>query len=321
MCGCGLSRAGPSYSRLFVTSMAPKEPTKHQLSSRLTYSQHTPAFLRKLQSRVSGAPNEDSDEDPEFEDDGSGRPPIPRRPPIPERPADDPGSEDEDGDDEAPQVVVLKEGKHLSAREVENEKRKGENDLIMITTLESIPIISATCQFIQSFTFVSFFFLFLSNFITPKQRAFLHFLIRRRQLRGREIPRTPNRRTRRPTRKKKSPSRFLPVHLTQPGLQRPSGRLLPSAMATATVTRRVRTRTWHPASESAARRHRKSKRRRKGPRWASRSRTMRERCDARNRRVQCTYRNRSLVDPGACVVSNIAARLCPFSALRMGSVS
>jgi Domain of unknown function (DUF4604) len=106
--------------------MAPKEPTKHQLSARLAYSQNTPTFLRKLQSRVSGIPDEDSDESPEFEDDGSGRPPIPRRPPIPERPSSDPGSEDEDRDDEAPQVVVLKEGKHLSAREVENEKRKGK---------------------------------------------------------------------------------------------------------------------------------------------------------------------------------------------------
>lgn len=106
--------------------MAPKEPTKHQLSSRLAYSQHTPAFLRKLQSRVSGVPDEDSDENLEFEDDGSGRPPIPRRPPIPERPASDPGSGEEDRGDEAPQVVVLKEGKHLSARQVENEKRKSE---------------------------------------------------------------------------------------------------------------------------------------------------------------------------------------------------
>ena len=107
----------------------PKEPTKHQLSSRLTYSQHTPAFLRKLQSRVSGVPDEDSDENAEFEDDGSGRPPKKqlRQPPIPERPADDPGNEDEDGDDEVPQVVALKEGKYLSAWEVENEKRKGES--------------------------------------------------------------------------------------------------------------------------------------------------------------------------------------------------
>src|ERR1700747_3421826 len=117
---------GPSITQLLTTSMAPKEPTKHQLSARLSYSQNTPAFLRKLQSRVSGIPGDDSDENLEFEDDGSGRPPIPRRPPIPERPASDPGSGDEDRDDEAPQVVVLKEGKHLSAREVENEKRKGK---------------------------------------------------------------------------------------------------------------------------------------------------------------------------------------------------
>ncbi|KAH9985119.1 hypothetical protein BJV77DRAFT_137327 [Russula vinacea] len=117
-------RAGPRIWQ--ATSMAPKEPTKHQLSARLAYSQNTPAFLRKLQSRVSGIPDEDSDENPEFEDDGSGRPPIPRRPPIPERPSSDPGSGDEDRDDEAPQVVVLKEGKHLSAREVENEKRKAK---------------------------------------------------------------------------------------------------------------------------------------------------------------------------------------------------
>lgn len=109
--------------------MAPKEPTKHQLSSRLTYSQSTPAFLRKLQSQVSGFPDDDSgDENQEFEDDGSGRPPIPRRPAIPERPADNPGSGEEDLDDEAPQVVVLKEGKHLSEREVQNEKRKGESE-------------------------------------------------------------------------------------------------------------------------------------------------------------------------------------------------
>ena len=47
------------------------------------------------------------------------------RPSIPERPKDNPGSEVEDDDDEKPQVVVLKEGKHLTEREAENEKRKG----------------------------------------------------------------------------------------------------------------------------------------------------------------------------------------------------
>ncbi|KAF7436590.1 hypothetical protein PC9H_003423 [Pleurotus ostreatus] len=110
--------------------MAPKEPNRHQLSSRLAYSQNTPTFLRKLQNKYSGKYNEsDEESEPEFEpDDGSGRPPIPRRPrerpPIPERPDNDLGSADEDGDDEKPTVVVLKEGKHLTEREAENIRRK-----------------------------------------------------------------------------------------------------------------------------------------------------------------------------------------------------
>lgn len=101
-----------------------KEPTRHQLSSKLSYQGRTPAFLQRLQNRVAGVPDED--EDDEYEYDGSGRPPIPKRPPIPERPEDEPGSEGEDDGDEAPQIVVLKAGKHLSEREVENEKRMGE---------------------------------------------------------------------------------------------------------------------------------------------------------------------------------------------------
>jgi hypothetical protein len=81
-----------------------REPTKHQLSSRLSYQQHTPAFLRRLQKNYGGGRRGDDDDeedeptygDGEFEDDGSGRPPIPVRPSIPERPKDNPGSEDED---------------------------------------------------------------------------------------------------------------------------------------------------------------------------------------------------------------------------------
>lgn len=44
-----------------------------------------------------------------------------------QRPADDPGSADEDDyeKDELPQVVVLKQGKHLTEREAENVRRKG----------------------------------------------------------------------------------------------------------------------------------------------------------------------------------------------------
>uniref|UniRef100_A0A0W0EXI4 DUF4604 domain-containing protein n=1 Tax=Moniliophthora roreri TaxID=221103 RepID=A0A0W0EXI4_MONRR len=109
-----------------------KEPTRAQLSSRLAYQSHVPAFLQKLQNKMAGGPDEE-EEDDEWEYDGSGRPPIPRRPrpPIPERPADNPGSEDEDDGDEKPQVVVLKEGKHLTEREVENIRRKGSFTLLM----------------------------------------------------------------------------------------------------------------------------------------------------------------------------------------------
>lgn len=115
--------------------MAPREPTRAQLSSKLAYQQHTPTFLLKLQNRMNGIPDEE--EEPEDDDDnnnngefeyvGSGRPPIPKRPAIPERPKDEPGSADEedDGDDEKPQVVVLKAGKHLTEREAENVRRKG----------------------------------------------------------------------------------------------------------------------------------------------------------------------------------------------------
>ncbi|KAF8630248.1 hypothetical protein AX15_003025 [Amanita polypyramis BW_CC] len=114
--------------------MAPKELTRAQLSSRLSYNQNTPTFLRRLRNKYSGNGGYDDDEDneygrdPEFEDydRGSGRPPIPRRPSIPERPPDDPGSAGEDDDDEKPQVVVLKEGKHLSEREAENIRRKAK---------------------------------------------------------------------------------------------------------------------------------------------------------------------------------------------------
>ncbi|KAJ7269430.1 hypothetical protein B0H12DRAFT_1200604 [Mycena haematopus] len=105
--------------------MAPKEPTRQQLSSRLQYNQTTPRFLQKLQNRIAGIPDEDEEYDDEFEpDDGSGRPPIPRRPAIPERPVDDPGSADEDDGDEKPQIIVLQPGKHLTEREAENLRRE-----------------------------------------------------------------------------------------------------------------------------------------------------------------------------------------------------
>ncbi|EIW57735.1 uncharacterized protein TRAVEDRAFT_48769 [Trametes versicolor FP-101664 SS1] len=104
-----------------------KEPTRQQLSSKLAYQANTPAFLVRLQKQFGGGGGRhDEDEDDEFEYDGSGRPPIPRRPAIPERPDDEAGSADEEEDEERPQVIVLREGKHLTEREVENEKRKAK---------------------------------------------------------------------------------------------------------------------------------------------------------------------------------------------------
>lgn len=80
---------------------------------------------------MNGVPDEEEEDDGgEFEYVGEGREPIPRRPrpAIPERPADNPGSADEEDDfeDEKPQVVVLKQGKHLTEWEAENVRRAGE---------------------------------------------------------------------------------------------------------------------------------------------------------------------------------------------------
>ena len=115
-------------SDLYLTLNMPKELTRHQLSSRLAYSQGTPAFLQRLKGQVSGASGDSIDnKEDEFDSwqASSGRPPIPRRPIPPSRPEGEPGSDQEDADDEKPQVVVLKEGKHLTAEEAENERRKG----------------------------------------------------------------------------------------------------------------------------------------------------------------------------------------------------
>ncbi|KAL5485793.1 hypothetical protein ACEPAI_6835 [Sanghuangporus weigelae] len=121
--------------------MAPKEPTRHQLSSRLAYQQHTPAFLLRLQSKVTGDADDEEDDDFYEWQDKSGRPPIPRRPTPPERPADDPGSADEDDLDEKPQVVVLRKGKHLTAEEAEryaeNERRKEQGLPPLSATLKA----------------------------------------------------------------------------------------------------------------------------------------------------------------------------------------
>jgi hypothetical protein len=109
--------------------MAPRsrDPTNAQLSARLRYAEGAaPAFLARMRAQVAGHAY-DGEDDPAYEfEDVEGREAIPRRPAVPVRPDDGEGVLDEDdGEDEAPQVVVLREGKHLSGREAENERRKG----------------------------------------------------------------------------------------------------------------------------------------------------------------------------------------------------
>ncbi|KZT58092.1 hypothetical protein CALCODRAFT_482629 [Calocera cornea HHB12733] len=145
-----------------------REPNRVQLS-KLAYQDNVPSFLQKMKARMSGqAVDEDEpsygDEDGggEWEESGDGRPAIPRRPGIPERPKEgewgsnktgkdrqrgpgpDGRDEDDEGDD-APQIVVLKTGKHLSAEDVENERRaaKGLPPLLKAQPTDGEPISSA----------------------------------------------------------------------------------------------------------------------------------------------------------------------------------
>jgi Domain of unknown function (DUF4604) len=132
--------------------MPPKEPTKHQLSARLQFQSQTPAFLRAFQNRISGRRVDEDEDAPQIEgDDGSGgrgddavdefgrsvsRPQLDefgrevRRAGSVEREKEAKSEkmrrrEMDEEEDEKPVVVVLKEGKHLTEFEAENERRKG----------------------------------------------------------------------------------------------------------------------------------------------------------------------------------------------------
>jgi hypothetical protein len=47
--------------------MAPKEPTRAQLSSRLAYQSQTPSFLLKFKNRMNGIADDEEEYDEEFE--------------------------------------------------------------------------------------------------------------------------------------------------------------------------------------------------------------------------------------------------------------
>jgi hypothetical protein len=130
-----------------------REPSKGQFSKGLTYQEsHVPAFLQRMRQQVNGGTSghrrtDDDDEAPNIVSRRSASPPSRGgREAIPERPREGKwadGSDNEDGGkgnkggvkgagdeeddewtqrygggDDAPQIVVLNEGKHLSAEEV-----------------------------------------------------------------------------------------------------------------------------------------------------------------------------------------------------------
>lgn len=93
-------------------------PSKQQLKG-LAYVGQQPAFLRNAMTALAGRPSSGS----------NGRPAIPTRPEgyeDEEEQASDRDDWDLDrGDDEAPQVVVLKEGKHIDRDEVDRLRADG----------------------------------------------------------------------------------------------------------------------------------------------------------------------------------------------------
>lgn len=117
------------FTSLSCTTMSKKGASKNDLKG-LTYVAQKPSFLQNF-----GKPREPSPP--------PGRAGVSRgtggREPLPERPTDGEwagGSDGEPSDDEwgdvyggggddGPQVVVLKEGRHLSADEVKRERRRG----------------------------------------------------------------------------------------------------------------------------------------------------------------------------------------------------
>lgn len=106
------------------------EPTRAQYSHGLEYVANKPAFLANF-GRPAAAAGPSSRSSPGREG-RDGREPLPERPDEGEwaKGSDDESEEDEwdtrfGGGEDGPQVVVLKEGRHLSAAEVERERLIG----------------------------------------------------------------------------------------------------------------------------------------------------------------------------------------------------
>lgn len=112
-----------------------RELTKHQYSAGLTYVAPKPSFLQNFGKPQVPPPSSSSASS------RGGREPLPERPNegrwasgSGDEAAEQDDEEDDDewgdvfggGGEEGPQVVVLKEGRHLTAEEIKRERRKGE---------------------------------------------------------------------------------------------------------------------------------------------------------------------------------------------------
>ncbi len=118
--------------------MSRNKPSKNQYSQGLTYVSATPSFLKHFGQPKPPSPRPNSHSTSQARD---GREPLPERPRSGEwaSGSDDEKAEreEEEGEDEwgemygggeeGPQVVVLKEGRHLTGEEVKRERRRGES--------------------------------------------------------------------------------------------------------------------------------------------------------------------------------------------------
>ena len=134
----------PTARHLFVQLIIiqlrpmPRDPTRQQVSAGLQYVAQKPAFLQNFgHAPVSPPPGRrgESSRAGAAGQGGSGREPLPERPREGEwaKGSDDEGGDEEDeweqmygGGDDGPQVVVLKQGRHLDADQLRRERNRGE---------------------------------------------------------------------------------------------------------------------------------------------------------------------------------------------------
>lgn len=129
-------------------------PSKNQVSNSLTYVAQTPSFLKNFGKPPASPPRRGRGRGGDEADTGvggSGRAAIPERPDEGKwaRGSDDgkggkggngEESEEEDewearfggGGDDGPQVVVLREGRHLTEDQVKRERRRGEWSMLVV---------------------------------------------------------------------------------------------------------------------------------------------------------------------------------------------